>query len=210
MDSGGAMDNLLGEMISQAGMRQLRIAETQKYRHVTSFFNGKSTVPYEGEDQVEVPSRFDPATFATHPEMDAYNVTDELLKRLEDNPYTFIAVNYANGDMVGHTGDPDAAKKAVEVVDECVGKVVDRLLELDAHILLTADHGNAEEMLDEKGEPKTSHTVNAVDLVYIAKDGAGRKLIERGKLADIAPTVLYLLGLDIPTEMTAENLFAHV
>jgi 2,3-bisphosphoglycerate-independent phosphoglycerate mutase len=208
MDSGGGMDNLLGEVIAKAGFRQLRIAETQKFRHVTSFFNGKSTDPYDGEDQVEVPSRFDPATFATHPEMDAYNVTDELLKRLAENPYTFIAVNYANGDMVGHTGDFDAAKQAAEVVDACVGKVVERLLELDAHILVTADHGNAEEMVDAKGEPKTSHTLNPVDIIYVARDGAGRRLIERGKLADIAPTILYLLGLDIPSEMTAQNLFA--
>ncbi len=210
MDSGGGMHNLLGEVIAAAGMRQLRIAETQKFRHVTSFFNGKSTDPYEREDQVEVPSRFDPATFATHPEMDAYTVTEALLKRLEHNPYTFIAVNYANGDMVGHTGDFDAARQAAEVVDECVGKIVDRLLELDAHILLTADHGNAEEMVDEKGEPKTSHTVNPVDLIYIAGDGNGRKLVERGKLADVAPTVLTLLGLDVPAEMTAVNLFADV
>ena len=107
MDEGGGMDNLLGEVISRAGLRQLRIAETQKFRHVTSFFNGKSTTPYAGEDQVEVPGRFDPATFASHPEMDAYGVTDELLRRLEDNPYAFIVVNYANGDMVGHTGDFD-------------------------------------------------------------------------------------------------------
>ncbi len=208
MDTGGGMENLLGEVIAKVGLRQLRIAETQKFRHVTSFFNGKSTDPYDREDQVEVPSRFEPATFATHPEMDAYNVTEELLKRLEDNPYTFIGVNYANGDMVGHTGDFEAARKAVEVVDECVGKVIDRLLELDAHILLTADHGNAEEMVDAKGEPKTSHTVNPVDLVYIARDGNGRRLITRGKLADVAPTVLYLLGLDVPAEMTAANLFA--
>lgn len=207
MDTGGGMTNLLGEVIARAGLKQLRIAETQKFRHVTSFFNGKSTVPCDGEDQVEVPSRFDPATFATHPEMDAYNVTDELLQRLQDNPYAFIAINYANGDMVGHTGVFEAARKAAEAVDECVGQVVDRLLELDAHILLTADHGNAEEMADEKGATKTSHTVNPVDLVYIARDGQGRKLVVRGKLSDIAPTVLALLGLDVPAEMTAVNLF---
>ncbi|MEW6333744.1 MAG: 2,3-bisphosphoglycerate-independent phosphoglycerate mutase, partial [Thermodesulfobacteriota bacterium] len=136
MDAGEGMKDLLGEVISRGGLRQLRIAETQKFRHVTSFFNGKKTTPFKNEDQVDVPSRFDPATFASHPEMEAYHVTDELLKRLEDNPYQFIAVNYANGDMVGHTGDMAAAVRAIEVVDECQGRVVERLLELDAHILI--------------------------------------------------------------------------
>ena len=207
MDSSGEMENLLGEVISAAGLRQLRIAETQKFRHVTSFFNGKATTPCRGEDQVEVPSRFDPATFASHPEMDAYNVTAELLQRLEDNPYAFIAVNYANGDMVGHTGDFAAAKRAIEVVDECVGKIVARLLELDAHVLITADHGNSESMVDtETGMTKTSHSLNPVDLIYVASDSSGKCLVERGKLADIAPTVLCLLGLDIPPEMTADSL----
>ncbi|MBN2713547.1 MAG: alkaline phosphatase family protein, partial [Planctomycetes bacterium] len=209
MGGGGAMDNLLGESISKAGIKQLRIAETQKFRHVTSFFNGKSTTPCGGEDQVDVPSRFDPATFGSHPEMEAYNVTDELMKVLNESPekYGFIAVNYANCDMVGHTGDMAAATKAVEVVDECVGKLVDKCLELDAHILITADHGNAEQMVDyETGMTKTSHTLNPVELIYVAKDAEGRKLIARGKLSDIAPTVLYLLGLEIPKEMTANNI----
>jgi 2,3-bisphosphoglycerate-independent phosphoglycerate mutase len=211
MGGGGGMPHLLGEVMSQAGLRQLRIAETQKFRHVTSFFNGKATTPFGLEDQVEIEGRFDPALFASHPEMDAYTVTDALLERLRDNPYAFIAVNYANCDMVGHTGDFDAAKQATKVVDECLGKVVERLLELDAHILITADHGNSEEMIDrDTGLVKTSHTLNPVDLIYIANDGEGRKLIERGKLADIAPTVLSLLGLDVPAEMTAANLFADV
>ncbi len=207
MGAGGGMDNLLGEVVSKAGLKQLRIAETQKFRHVTSFFNGKSTVPYAGEDQVDVPSRFDPATFATHPEMDAYTVTDELLKRLEDNPYSFIVVNFANGDMVGHTGVMDSAVKAIEIVDECVGKVVDRLLELDAQILITADHGNSEQMLDyNSGLVKTSHTLNEVELIYVAKDAPGTVLAPKGKLSDIAPTALDLLGLEIPAEMTADDL----
>lgn len=207
IDAGGGMENLLGEVISNAGLRQLRIAETQKFRHVTSFFNGKSTTPYENEDQVDIPSRFDPATFASHPEMEAYNVTDELLRRLQVNPYQFIAVNFANGDMVGHTGDMNAATKAIGIVDECVGKVVDRLLELDAHILITADHGNSEQMIDYQTDmTKTSHTLNPVELIYVAGDSKGKQLIERGKLSDIAPTVLFLLGLSIPDEMTAQNL----
>lgn len=211
MGSTGGMDNLLGEVISNAGLKQLRIAETQKFRHVTSFFNGKATTPYPNEDQVEIKSCFDPATFASHPEMDAYNVTDELLKRLKNNPYAFIAINYANGDMVGHTGDFDAAKKAIEVVDECVGKIVARLLELNAHILITADHGNAEQMIDyETGMPKTSHTTFPVEIIYVAKDSTNKKLISRGKLSDIAPTVLKLLGIEIPKEMTAEVLIENI
>lgn len=207
MSSGGSMNNLLGDVIAKAGLKQLRIAETQKFRHVTSFFNGKSTTPYPGEDQVEIPSRFDPATFASHPEMDAYNVTEEVLKRLKDNPYQFIVINYANGDMVGHTGDFDAARRAIEIVDENVGKVVKRLLELDAHILITADHGNSEQMVDyETGMVKTSHTTFPVELIYVANDSPGKKLIKRGKLSDIAPTALKLLGREIPQEMTADVL----
>jgi 2,3-bisphosphoglycerate-independent phosphoglycerate mutase len=139
--------------------------------------------------------------------MEAYNVTDELLKRLEDNPYTFVAVNYANGDMVGHTGVFEAARKAIEIVDECVGKVVERCLELNAHILITADHGNAEQMLDaETGMTKTSHSLSPVELIYVAQDAAEKALQPRGKLSDIAPTVLHLLGLAVPAEMTADNL----
>jgi len=207
MGGEGGMPNLLGEVISNAGLRQLRIAETQKFRHVTSFFNGKMTKPYPGEDQVDVPSRFDPATFASHPEMEAYNVTTELLKRLENNPYAFIAVNYANCDMVGHTGDGEAARKAVEVVDECVGKIVARLLELDAHILITADHGNAEQMIDYvTGMVKTSHTLNDVECIYVAKDAAGKPMAAEGKLCDIAVTVLGLLNLSVPADMTAVDL----
>jgi len=207
MSAGGSMNRLLGEVISEAGLRQLRIAETQKFRHVTSFFNGKKTTPYPGEDQVEVPSRFDPATFASHPEMEAYNVTEELLRRLEKNPYAFIAVNYANGDMVGHTGDFEAAKTAIGIVDENLGKVVARLLELDAHILITADHGNSEQMIDyDTGMTKTSHTTFPVELIYVAKDAPGKTLKEGGKLSDLAPTILQLLNIAAPPEMTAEPL----
>jgi 2,3-bisphosphoglycerate-independent phosphoglycerate mutase len=206
MSAGGGMDKLLGEVIADAGIRQLRIAETQKFRHVTSFFNGKSTTPYALEDQVEIKGRFDAALFASHPEMDAYPVTDALLERLENNPYGFIAVNYANGDMVGHTGNFDAACKAIEVVDECVGKVVSRMLELDGLVLITADHGNSEEMLDKvTGRVKTSHTLNPVECVLVASDASERKL-KSGKLSDLAPTVLELMGLAVPAEMTAESL----
>ena len=207
MSSGEGMKDLLGEVIARNGLRQLRIAETQKFRHVTSFFNGKLTTPYPLEDQVEIKSRFDPATFASHPEMDAYNVTDALLERLRDNPYAFIVVNYANGDMVGHTGNFEAAKKAIEIVDENVGKIVGRLLELDGHVLVTADHGNAEQMVDyQTGMTKTSHTLFPVEFIYIARESPSVKLRSKGKLADIAPTVLKLFGLPIPSDMTADVL----
>ncbi len=207
MSEGGGMDNLLGEVISNAGFSQLRIAETQKFRHVTSFMNGKATTPYNLEKDIEVPGRFDPSTFAIHPEMEAYNVTDRLLEELETGNYNFIAVNFANCDMVGHTGNFDAAKKAVEIVDECVGRLVDKLLEMDAHIIITSDHGNADQMEDYKtGMVKTSHTTYPVECIYIASDSPGKTMIERGKLSDIAPTVLTLLGLDVPADMTAEVL----
>jgi 2,3-bisphosphoglycerate-independent phosphoglycerate mutase len=156
---------------------------------------------------VEIKSRFDPATFASHPEMEAYTVTEELLSRLEGGGFDFILVNFANADMVGHTGDLEAARKAIEVVDECVGRLVERLLEMDAHILVTADHGNAEQMVNlETGKTQTSHTICPVELIYIARDARGKTLPERGKLSDIAPTVLRLLGLGIPEEMTADVL----
>jgi len=208
MGGDGGMDNLLGEVVADAGLRQLRIAETQKFRHVTSFFNGKSTTPYSGEDDVNVPSRFDPALFASHPEMDAYTVTEELLQRLEDNPYALIVVNYANCDMVGHTGNFSAATRAVEIVDECVGKIVKRLLELDAKILITADHGNADQMIDyETGMVKTSHSLNPVECIYVSKETQNVKLVERGILSDLAPTVLDLMALPVPAAMTSKSLF---
>ncbi len=208
MNTGGAMDSLLGEVVSKAGLRQLRIAETQKFRHVTSFFNGKSTTPYPGEDQVDIPSRFDPASFGSHPEMEAYNLTDAILARLADNPYAFIVVNYANGDMVGHTGLFEAARKAIGIVDECVGRVVDRCLELDAHVLITADHGNSEMMKDpQTGMVKTSHTLFPVEFIHVARDAHERALVKEGKLSDIAPTVLELLNLPVPSQMTAVSLF---
>ncbi len=208
MGADGGMDRLLGEVVSEAGFRQLRLAETQKFRHVTSFFNGKSTTPYPNEDQVEVKGRFDPALFASHPEMEAEFVTAEVLSRIHENPYKLIVINYANGDRVGHTGDPEAATRAVEMVDRCIGVLVGKLLELDADILITADHGNAEQMVDyETGMVKTSHTLFPVELIYVSKSGWDRKLIDRGILSDIAPTILKLMGLEIPKEMTSHVLF---
>ncbi|MDR2391148.1 MAG: 2,3-bisphosphoglycerate-independent phosphoglycerate mutase [Planctomycetota bacterium] len=208
MGADGGMGHLLGEEVSAAGFRQLRLAETQKFRHVTSFFNGKSTTPFKDEDQVEIKGRFDPATFASHPEMEAERVTADLLDRLNDNPYRMIVVNYANCDMVGHTGDPKAATMAVEMVDACIGKVVPKLLDLEADILITADHGNAEQMVDyETGMIKTSHTLFPVECVYVSKDSWKRTLVPSGKLSDIAPTILELLVLPVPGAMTAASLF---
>ncbi len=210
MSGGGGMDNLLGEVVARAGLKQLRIAETQKFRHVTSFFNGKKTTPNKNEDQVEIKSKLDPSSFASHPEMEAHPVTREILKRLQNNPYQFIVINYANGDMVGHTGDYEAAKKAIATVDECVGKIVGRLLALDAHIFITADHGNSEQMVEyDTGETKTSHTTFPVECIYVARDASDKHLIKRGKLSDLAPTTLQLMGLGIPAEMTAESLIAE-
>jgi 2,3-bisphosphoglycerate-independent phosphoglycerate mutase len=208
MDAGTGMKNLLGEVISKKGLRQLRLAETQKYRHVTSFFNGKSTKPYPGEDDIEIKSQYDPATFASHPEMNAYDVRDKFLEIVKGgSDYAFTLINFANCDMVGHTGDMTAAIRAVEVVDECVGDCVRRLLELDGEVLLTADHGNAEEMIEPATERvKTSHSCNPVELIYISKHAKDRQLKSGGKLADIAPTVLKLMNIDIPPEMTADQL----
>ena len=198
---------LVGEVISEAGFHQLRLAETQKFRHVTSFFNGKSTTPFLNEDQVEVPSRFDPATFADHPEMEAYNIVDKFMEVTRSNPYQFILVNFANGDMVGHTGNFTSAVKAVEILDKCTGKIVDRVLELGGQILITADHGNCDQMVNyETGQVQTSHSTVPVECIYIAKDSPGKSMIKRGKLSDIGPSLLYLLGLDIPLNMTAVNL----
>ena len=209
MGAGGGMDNLLGEVVSKAGFRQLRIAETQKFRHVTSFFNGKATTPYAGEDQVEIKGRFDPATFATHPEMEAELVTEELLKRLVNNPYQFIVINYANCDMVGHTGNPEAAQKAVEIVDRCIGRVVERLLVLDAHILITADHGNAEQMVDyATGMTKTSHTLFPVEVIYVAND-SWDKTLQKGILSDVGVTALHLLRLPLAEGMTSKSLIVY-
>jgi 2,3-bisphosphoglycerate-independent phosphoglycerate mutase len=207
LDEGGDMAKLIGEEISKKGLKQLRIAETQKFKHVTSFFNGKMLEPYKGEDRIELKGRFDPASFAEHPEMEAYQVKDRVVQELEPGKYDFITVNFANCDMVGHTGSYEAAKKAVEVVDECVGEVVKAAMDNGYAALITADHGNAEEMADPKtGAPKTAHTTNPVELIYVASDGDKVKLRAKGILADIGATVLDLLGVNKPAEATAESL----
>ena len=195
--------NGLGEVLSKNNLRQLRIAETEKYAHVTFFFNGGVEVSYPGEDRLLIPSP-KVATYDLKPEMSAYEVTDTLLEKLEEDIYDVIILNFANCDMVGHTGFIDAAIKAVETVDECVGKIVPAILEKGGQILLTADHGNAEKMVDDKGEPFTAHTTSLVPLIYIG--GPEGVKVKHGMLADIAPNMLFLLGIEKPEEMTGEIL----
>ncbi|MDR3154728.1 MAG: 2,3-bisphosphoglycerate-independent phosphoglycerate mutase [Deltaproteobacteria bacterium] len=207
MGEDGGMERLLGELVSEAGLRQLRIAETQKFRHVTSFFNGKSTKPYPLEDQVEVKGRFDPATFAEHPEMEAEIVTDLILSKYLPEKYPLIVLNYANTDMVGHTGNMEAATRAVKIVDSCLARLVPALSEAGYTVIVTADHGNADEMIDlETGLVKTSHTLAPVEFILVETEPRYTVIQKRGKLSDIAPTILTLMGLPIPKEMTAEVL----
>jgi len=199
----------IGQIIAEAGLCQLRMAETQKFPHVTSFFNGKLTTPYKNEDRVELKGRFDPASFADHPEMEAYRLTESLLEKLEEDKYDFIMVNYANGDMVGHTGNFDAGVKAVEILDECLAQIIPAILEKDGQILLTADHGNVDQMIDyETGAVRTSHSLNPVELLYIAKPDKLDVKLSDGCLSDIGITILDLLGLEPAPDMDAKNLIS--
>ena len=193
----------LGEMVSAAGIRQLRIAETEKYAHVTYFLNGSEETPFSGEDRVLIPSP-QVATYDLQPEMSAVEVTDELVRRLADETYGFFVLNYANADMVGHTGVIPAAVRAVETVDAGLGRVLDAVRARGGFALVTADHGNAEQMIDpETGGPHTAHTLNPVP-VLIAGDPPHR--VRSGILADVAPTLLELMGLQKPDEMTGTSL----
>ncbi len=197
------LKNTFGEYISHKGLTQLRIAETEKYAHVTFFFNGGEEKQYEGEDRILVPSP-KVETYDLKPEMSAYEVTDKVVEAIKSDKYDCIILNYANPDMVGHTGNLEAAIKAIEAIDECVQKVVDAVKEKNGMILMTADHGNAEQMIDYKtGEPHTAHTTNPVPLVLIGAEGIKLKV---GKLADLAPTMLELMELQKPEEMTGESL----
>jgi len=201
------MKNILGEVLSKHNLLQLRISETQKFRHITSFFNGKRMKPFPGEERIEIKSLYDPATYAKHPQMNAFELSEAVIHQIKLNKFHVIVLNYANCDMVGHTGDYKAAIKAVEVVDKCVGRVVKTILSVKGVALVTADHGNVEEMIDYKTmEPKTSHTKNPVEFFYIADDSINIKLKSKGILSDIAPTILFLLGINKPPDMTAENL----
>lgn len=196
------LKNTFAEYISSKGLTQLRIAETEKYAHVTFFFNGGVETVYPGEERALIKSP-KVATYDLQPEMSAYLVTDELLKRIDSGKYDVIILNFANCDMVGHTGVLDAAKAAVEAVDKCVGKVVDDIVKHNGVALITADHGNAEQMVAQDGTPFTAHTTNLVPFCVV---GYPCKLREGGKLADIAPTMLKILGLPQPEEMTGKSI----
>ena len=193
--------NGLGEYLSTLGMTQLRIAETEKYAHVTFFFNGGSETQFPGEDRVLVPSP-KVATYDLQPEMSAYEVCDKCVERIESGAYDVIILNFANCDMVGHTGVFDAAVKAVETVDECVGRVVDATMKMGGIAMITADHGNADVMTQPDGSPMTAHTTNPVPFILC---GAGTELW-KGRLCDIAPTILDVMGLAVPEEMNGHTL----
>ena len=197
-----SVHNGLGEYLSQMGMTQLRIAETEKYAHVTFFFNGGSETVFPGEDRVLVPSP-KVATYDLQPEMSAPEVCAKCVERIESGAYDVIILNFANCDMVGHTGVYEAAVKAVETVDECVGKVVDATLKMGGIAMITADHGNAEQMEESDGSPMTAHTTNPVPFILC---GAGSELRKGGRLADIAPTILDVMGLACPPEMDGKSL----
>ena len=197
-----SLTNTFGEYISKNGLTQLRIAETEKYAHVTFFFNGGVESPFKNEDRALIDSP-KVATYDLQPEMSAILVCDEVVKRIESGKYDSIILNYANCDMVGHTGVFDAAKAAVEVVDECVGRTVDAILAQGGIALITADHGNADKMYEPDGSPFTAHTTNPVPLIIV---GENCKLRDDGVLADLAPTMLELLNLPQPTEMTGKSI----
>ena len=198
------LENIFGEYISKLGLTQLRIAETEKYAHVTFFFNGGVETVFPGEDRVLIASP-KVATYDLQPEMSAYQVTEEAVKRIESGAYDVIILNFANCDMVGHTGVYEAACRAVTAVDECVGRVVEATSRMGGVSLITADHGNAERMADEDGEPFTAHTTNLVPFYIV---GASVRLRD-GRLADIAPTMLDLMGLEKPKEMDGETLIVN-
>jgi 2,3-bisphosphoglycerate-independent phosphoglycerate mutase len=196
---------LLGEVVAEAGLHQLRIAETEKYAHVTFFFNGGNEIPYANEDRVLIPSPKDVATYDLKPAMSALQVTDEVIRRIRQGNYDLIILNFANPDMVGHTGVLAAAVAAMETVDSCTGHIVDALLEVGGCALITADHGNCELMADRNGSPHTAHTANRVPLILVDPENQ-RARLQPGILADLAPTILNLLGLPVPAEMTGKNL----
>ncbi|MBS1965911.1 MAG: 2,3-bisphosphoglycerate-independent phosphoglycerate mutase [Chloroflexi bacterium SZAS-1] len=203
----------LAQVISSAGLRQLHVAETEKYAHVTFFFNGGREEPFPGEDRFLAPSPKEVATYDLKPEMNAYGIRDGILKALADDTYDFIIVNFANADMVGHTGVIPAVIKAVETVDTCIGAVVDAVVAKGGAALITADHGNAELLIDpETGGPHTAHTTNKVPCILVAAPGVGldhAKLREGGRLSDVAPTILQMLGIGLAPQMTGHSLIVR-
>lgn len=203
-----SLANTFGEYLAKNGKKQFRIAETEKYAHVTFFFNGGVEKPNEGEDRFLIPSP-KVATYDLKPEMSACEVAEEAVKHIESGEYDVMVLNFANPDMVGHTGVLDAAVKAVGTVDTCVSKVVSAILKMGGEAIITADHGNSEKMLDEKGGPFTAHTTNDVPLILVSDRFRNAKLRDGGILADIAPTLLHLIGLPVPEEMTGKTLIAQ-
>ena len=197
------VENTLGEYLSSKGLKQLHTAETEKYAHVTFFFNGGRETPYEGEDRILVASP-KVATYDLKPEMSAYEVKDKLVAAIRENKYDFIVVNFANGDMVGHTGIYPAIEKAVTAVDACVRDVVTAANETDYETIIIADHGNADNALNEDGTPNTAHSLNPVPFIYVTKNKGAK--VQNGVLADVAPSILHIMGLEQPAEMTGKNL----
>ena len=194
------------EVISKLGFKQLRCAETEKYAHVTYFFNGGIEKPFDGEERILIPSPKDVATYDLKPEMSARGVADAVEKAIRDTDLDFVLVNFANPDMVGHTGILPAAIAAVEAVDEGIGRIVDAALAKNGVVFITSDHGNCEQMVDDHGNPFTQHTLNRVPFVYVRNGAEGAKLRDGGRIADVAPTMLKLLGLPRPAEMSGESL----
>lgn len=196
----------MGEVVSAAGKTQVRIAETEKYAHVTFFFNGGEESVFPGERRILIDSPRDVETYDLKPEMSAYAVTEAIVKDIHENQPDFICLNFANTDMVGHTGNMKAAIKAAEAVDECLGKVLAAALSQNYQTLVIADHGNSDIMFTETGEPHTAHTTNPVPLIYVGNYASEIQFRENGKLGDVAPTLLKFMGIDIPTEMTGQVL----
>lgn len=197
------VSNTLSEYISAQGLEQLHIAETEKYAHVTFFFNGGREAPFNGEDRILVPSP-KVATYDLKPEMSAYEVKDKLVEAIKSEKYSFIVVNYANGDMVGHTGIYPAIQKAVETLDSCVHDTVEAAKAAGYDVIIIADHGNADNAVNPDGTPNTAHSLNPVPFVYISDDAKAK--VENGKLADVAPSILHIMGLPQPAEMTGHDL----
>ncbi|MCI7400565.1 MAG: 2,3-bisphosphoglycerate-independent phosphoglycerate mutase [Prevotella sp.] len=195
--------NTLGEYLSSKGKKQLHTAETEKYAHVTFFFNGGREAPYEGEDRILVPSP-KVATYDLKPEMSAYEVKDKLVGAINTQEYDFIVVNFANGDMVGHTGIYNAIAKAVHAVDNCVRDVIEAAKANDYEAIIIADHGNADNAINEDGTPNTAHSLNPVPFIYVTDNNSAT--VKDGRLADVAPSILHIMGLEQPADMTGENL----
>jgi len=202
-----SLTHILGEEVSSHGLKQLRIAETEKYAHVTYFFNGGREEPFPLEERALIPSPKEVATYDQKPEMSAYQVTEELLARIAGMPYSLVVLNFANGDMVGHSGIMAAAVKACEAVDQCLGRIVAQFTASGGVVLITADHGNAEIMVDPvTGGPFTAHSSNPVPLIMVGNAARGRGLRDGGTLTNLAPTILDLMGLPIPAEMESTSL----